>query len=61
MTVPEIKAIIKKKIMAQMIIMEAAVKDNNYNMAYGNVNLTKAYIMLLMEIEDGENNASIKQ
>lgn len=60
MTIPEIKSSIKRKITGQMIIMESATKNNNFNLAYESVNLCKAYIMLLMEIEEGENNASIK-
>ena len=60
MTVSEIKGIIKRKLMSQMIMMESAVKNNNYNIAYESVNLAKAYIMLINEIQEGENNASIK-
>ena len=60
MTIQEIKHIIKRKIINQMIIVEAAVKDDNYRIAYENVNLVKAYIMLINEIQEGEYNASIK-
>lgn len=60
MTIQEIKCIIKRKIINQMIIVEASVKDDNYRIAYENVNLAKAYIMLINEIQEGENNASIK-
>lgn len=60
MTIQEIKCIIKRKIISQMCIMEAAVKNDNYSIAYESVNLTKAYIMLINEIQEGENNASVK-
>lgn len=60
MEIKEIKSIIKRKLISQMIIMESSVKNNSYNLAYESVNLAKAYIMLLTEIEEAENNASIK-
>lgn len=43
-----------------MIIVEAGLKDDNYGAAYESVNLAKAYIMLINEIQEGENNAFIK-
>lgn len=61
MTIQEIKRIIKKKIISQMIITESAVKNDSYRTAYESINLSKAYIMLINEIQEGENNASIKQ
>lgn len=61
MTIQEIKRIIKKKIISQMIITESAVKNDSYRIAYESINLAKAYIMLINEIQEGENNASIKQ
>lgn len=60
MTIPEIKSLIKRKLTGQMIIMESSVKNNNYTLAFESVNLCKAYVMLLLEIEDGENNATFK-
>lgn len=61
MTIQEIKRIIKKKIISQMIITESAVKNDSYRIAYESINLAKAYIMLINEIQEGENNDSIKQ
>ena len=55
MTVSEIKGVIKRKLISQMIMMESAVKNNNNSLAYENVNLIKAYIMLLIEIEENED------
>lgn len=43
-----------------MNIVKAAVNDDNYRIAYENVNLAKSYIMLINEIQEGENNASLK-
>lgn len=60
MTIQDIKRIIKNKLISQIIITESAIKNNNYNIAYESVNLSKAYIMLMNEIQEGENNATIK-
>lgn len=60
MTIKDVKYIIENKLLSQMIIMESAIKNNNYNIAYETVNLAKAYITLIKEIQEGENNASIK-
>lgn len=40
------------------LFMESAVKNNNNILAYENVNLIKAYIMLLIEIEENKYDNS---
>lgn len=60
MSVQDVKRIIKRKLMSQMIVTESAINNNNYNIAYEGAILAKAYIMLINEIQEGENNGSIK-